>query len=145
MKRLILLAFLSLVAVAQVYAAEIYWDTPPGDAEITDKDFKYKYDGATPAKSFRELDVYFNPGDPPPDWAAPLYESDQPVAAAVQSDITETASTTSDNTAPQHRTPAHAHYYASSRGNEPRKNSINSATTSGAPGPDREEKKKKPA
>jgi hypothetical protein len=90
MKRLILLTFMSLVAVVPVYAAEIYWDTPTGDAEITDQDFKYKYDGATPAKSFRESDIYFNPGDPAPDWAAPLFESDRPAGARVQSDITET-------------------------------------------------------
>ena len=90
MKRLILITFVSLVAVVPVYAAEIFWDTPPGDAEITDKDFKYEYNGVTPAKSFRELDIYFNPGDPAPDWAADLYESDRPVGAPVQSDVTET-------------------------------------------------------
>ena len=90
MKRLILITFMGLVAVVPVYAAEIYWDTPPGDAEITDKDFKYDYNGIKPAKSFRESDIYSNPSDPPPDWAAPLFESDRPAAAAVQSDVTET-------------------------------------------------------
>ncbi len=46
MKRLMVFtACLSLVALAPVYAAEIFWDTPPGDAEITDKDFKYEYQG----------------------------------------------------------------------------------------------------
>ena len=41
MKRLmVLITFMSLVAVAPVYAAEIYWDTPPGDAEITDQRFQ---------------------------------------------------------------------------------------------------------
>lgn len=90
MKRLILIAFLGLVAVVPVYAAEIYWDTPPGDAEITDKDFKYDYNGIKPAKSFRELDIYSNPSDPPPGWAADLFESDRPAATSVQSDVTET-------------------------------------------------------
>jgi hypothetical protein len=90
MKRLILIAFMGLVAVVQVYAAEIYWDTPPGDANITDKDFKYDYNGFKPSKSFRELDIYSNPSDPPPDWAADLFESSPPAGALVQSDITET-------------------------------------------------------
>ena len=85
MKRLMVFtACLSLVALAPVYTAEIFWDTPPGDAEITDKDFKYEYQGITPAKSLRERDVYFNPGDPPPDWATDLYESEQPPAAPAQ-------------------------------------------------------------
>jgi hypothetical protein len=91
MKRLMVFAaFVSLVALVPVYAAEIFWDTPPGDAEITDKDFKYEYQGLTPAKSLREQDVYFNPGDPPPDWATDLYESDQPAAAPTQARISDT-------------------------------------------------------
>jgi hypothetical protein len=91
MKRLMVFtACLSLVALAPVYAAEIYWDTPPGDAEITDQDFKYEYQGLKPAKSLRELDVYFNPGDPPPDWATDLYESEQPPAAPAQARISDT-------------------------------------------------------
>jgi hypothetical protein len=91
MKRLILIAFMSLVAIVQVYGSEIYWDTPTGDAKITDKDFTYKYNGATPAKSFRQLDIYSNPSDPAPDWAADLFKSDRPVVGArVQTDTTET-------------------------------------------------------
>ncbi len=82
MKRLMVFtACLSLVALAPVYAAEIYWDTPPGDAEITDKDFKHEYQGLKPAKSLRERDVYFNPSDPAPAWAADLFESEQPEGA----------------------------------------------------------------
>jgi hypothetical protein len=91
MKRLMVFAaFVSLVALVPVYGAEIYWDTPPGDAEITDKDFKYEYQGITPAKSLRERDVYFNPGDPPPDWATDLYESDQPAGTPAQPRIRDT-------------------------------------------------------
>ncbi len=92
MKRLMVFtALISLVALVPIYAAEIYWDTPPGEAEITDKDFKLEYNGITPAKSFRELDVYFNPGDPAPDWAADLFESEQPEGTPVQPRIRDTS------------------------------------------------------
>ncbi len=90
MKRLILAALLSAVILVPVYAAEIYWDTPPGDAEITDKDFKYEFQGITPAKSFRERDVYFNPGDPVPDWATDLVEPVRPEAAPAQPRVVDT-------------------------------------------------------
>ncbi len=94
MKRLIIFtALISLMALIPIYAAEIYWDTPPGDAEITDKDFKYDYQGLKPAKSLRQKDVYFNPGDPPPDWATDLYESDQRPAAPAQPRVADTPQT----------------------------------------------------
>jgi hypothetical protein len=84
MKRAILVALLTLLCVAPA-SAEVFWD--PGDrpdTDITDKDFKYDYQGLVPAKSFRQMDVYFTPESVLPDWAEDLLSSEQPEGAVTQ-------------------------------------------------------------
>ena len=84
MKRAILAVLLTLLCAAPAYCAEIFWEPGDVDVEITDKDFKHKYEGLVPAKSFREMDVYFTPQTTLPEWAEDLIAADQPQGAVAQ-------------------------------------------------------------
>ena len=84
MKRAILVTLLTLLCAAPVYSAEIFWEPGDVDTEITDKDFKHKYEGLVPTKSFREMDVYFTPQTTLPEWAEEFMTADQPEGAVAQ-------------------------------------------------------------
>ncbi len=84
MKRAILAALLTLLCVVPA-SAEVFWDpSDRPDTDITDKDFKYDYQGLVPAKSFQQMDVYFTPQSVLPDWAEDLVSSEQPQGAEAQ-------------------------------------------------------------
>ncbi|MBI5568610.1 MAG: hypothetical protein HY914_01560 [Desulfomonile tiedjei] len=59
MKRFILLGLLCVVFAVPVHAAEIFWDgNPPPDAEITDKDFTFKYPDPIRDKDPSQPEIY---------------------------------------------------------------------------------------
>jgi len=59
MKRFILLGLLCVIFAAPVHAAEIFWDgNPPPDAEVTDKDFTFKYPDPIRDKDPSQPEIY---------------------------------------------------------------------------------------